>query len=274
MATAKQGLAQYFDISDRDRLNISFRSTTADKTMIFSGPPTFDMLGSGALDPTDVSTGNENGTQHIITPLAFSTNFSVSTSRMGASELAVIGSQETFLTPSNNGRIGIQLGAYSLVSGDPNGDTATTGDDGKKYTLVKRLYNDIISYDNGTLVEHFLANGKPLSASGFKPVAATADELFINFAHSEFYEMEFGIMRITLTKGNSTVLVTYYEHCKLQGSLSDSTRAGGQSQFQPAVSITSSREVPLTFATIKTIADESGSSSKTFMEAYGAYLDN
>jgi len=269
-----KGLAQYFDISEQDRLDISFRSTTADKTMIFSGPPTFALLGTNQLGLDDVAT-SQGSTNHVITPLSFSTTFTVTTSRTGSGEYPVIGSPETFTTPSTHGSVSIGLGAYSLVSGDPTSSTgATTGSSespSSKYTLLKRLYYDIIQYNNGSLVDHFISDGGTDTASGFKPVAMSKDDLFMNFAHSEFYEMEFGILRITLTKGNEGVIVSYYENCRLQGGLNDSTRAGGQSQFQPNVNIVASKEVPLNFSIINDLSY--GKSDNGFMAQYKAYLN-
>jgi len=264
------GLAKYFDISERDRLNIAFRSLASDKTMLFSGPPTFDMLGSTIVENT-ISTGSDTGKQHIITPLAFSNSFMVNEGRGGSAEFPVIGSQETFQTPSTTGRISIGLAAYSLVSGDPNSTTAATSE-GKKFTLLKRLYNDLISYDGGKVVKHFIADGKPTTDSGFKPIAASIDDLFLNFAHSEFYELEFGLLRVTLTKGNEGVIVAYYENCKLTGGVSDSVRAGGQATFQPQLQMTAAREVPLKWDLVKSIASSGSSETADFMSDLEDYL--
>jgi len=265
------GLAQYFDISEQDRMNIAFRSTTADKTMIFSGPPTFEMLGD-TIDAGEISGEGESATGHIITPLAFSTNFTVQTSRGGSGEFPVIGSQDKFTQPSSSGSISIQLGAYSLVSGDPNATTAATTDT-SKYTLLKRLYNDIIHYKSGELVKkYFISEDGGDTASGFKPIAATLDDLFINFAHSEFYEIEFGILRVTLTKGNEGVLVTYYENCKLVGGLSDSVQAGAQARFQPGVQMRAAKEIPLSWAAVKEITD-GDTELNDFIADFNAYLN-
>lgn len=256
-------LASFFDISAKERINVAFRSTTADKTMLFSGPPEFSLMAQS---------------DHVLTPLVFTTGFSVQNNRTPGREFPVLSSSDTFVEPSPGGTIGLQLGAYSIISGapdtdgtavevDPSDQEATT----PRFNLLKRLYNDIIQYKNGILVDFFV--GKAADDNGFKAIAANKEDLFTGFAKSEFYNMEFGILRITLTKGNEKVLVNYYEHCRPMRGFSEQAQAGGASNFQTSAQISATEEVPLDWSAVSTyFSADGGAEQNSFFQAYLKYM--
>ena len=254
-----KNFAEFFSINERDQVNISLRSTTADKTMLFSGPPTFAALGE-----INDSTTSPSST-HILTPLVFTTTFAVMNNRTPGRELPVLSTSDTFSEPSPGGTIALQMGSYSIISGDPLEESSNT-----KYNLVKRLYNDIIHYNDGELVKFFLTENT--DNNGFKPIAANIGDLYTGFAKSEFYDMKFGILRITLTKGNEQVLIHYFEHCKAVRGFNEQAQAGGASNFQTSIQISAADEIPLSWDDVAGAFEADGSDSKAFFDAYLKYV--
>ena len=262
-------LDTYFDINDRERVNVAFRSTTADKTMLFSGPQKFEMLAKGGGSLTDENLSNAGGKTHVIAPLVFTTAFQIMDNRNPGRENAVIGSDDTFVEPSPGGTISIQVSSYSIVAGDPLLPGGSPSKDAK-FNLIKRMYYDVIQYDGGALIKNYFLTDVAKD-NGFTPVAADLNDLFVNFGKSEFFNIEFGILRVTLTKGNDAVLATYYENCRAVRGGGESAQAGGQNSFQTSLQISAARAIPLAWSTVEGLLGDDDTVG--FFDAYMAYVN-
>lgn len=261
-------LTDFFDVSVKDQLEITFKSLSSDKFFIFSGPPKFNLI------------ADDN---RPLCPILFTQSVNIQESQGGGARLPVIGSSTIIDLPSTQGTGAIQIGASAIVTGTPKvllntGESDTTIDTTEKWDFIKRLYYDAITFTPATgskkLIEYFLptdgADAKK-SSMGFTTIGKTVKDIFTNFGKSEFYQIPFGMLVIMMTKSNDHVTTRYYENCKLQQKAGTFIAQAGQlAGLHPGAFITFPDQVPLELTDISSL---SGTTTDTdFMNVLMEYI--
>ena len=265
-------LSEFFDITLRDQLDVTFQSLSSDKFFVFSGPPKFNILMSD---------------KRYLCPLLFTQSFSVNESQAGGPRLGSIGTTTVIDMPSTQGSGTIQIGYAAVVTGEPKVLLGTAGGSQEviegstsigtsRWDFIKRLYYDTIMFTdtNGNrLINYFLPteNEKSKKSSlGFNVVGKSVDDIFTNFGKSEFYQLPFGMLVVMLTKGNTQVTTRYYEGCKLYqkgGTLM--AQAGAPAGLHPGGLITYTEEMPLD---LSSVGFTEGVTDKEFMNTLREYI--
>jgi len=263
-------LSEFFDVSLKDQLDVTFQSLASDKFFVFSGPPKFTSV---------MSKGR------YLCPLLFTQSFSVNENQAGGPRLGSIGTTTVIDMPSTQGSGTIQIGYAAVVTGEPKvllagDDTAQEGtvavtEDTPRYDFVKRLFYDAIHFKSGgkSLIDYFLPTSdkeSKKSPMGFTVVGKNINDIFTNFGKSEFYQIPFGMLVVMLTKGNAQVTTRYYEGCKLYqkgGTLL--AQAGAPAGLHPGGLITYQEETPLVLTQLNFTSDITDTE---FMNALKEYI--
>ena len=270
MADSNNTLSSYFDITVRQQLETQFKTSPHDKFFLFSSLPTFD-----AITGTQTSAKN-----YSLCPLMFTNTFNAFDPRIPGGQIGSLGTSKVIQQNSpGGGPKSFQIGSFAVITGDPNGaDT----DKNMKWTLAKKLFYPLLmAAKNGDetcklLVDQFLVNDTsggfhPPNSSPYKVIAQDINDVFTNFGESEFYDIPFGLLVVTLTKGNDFVSARFLEMCKLadQGPMTQamlnnpSIVSGAQ-----GVSGGYSREVPVQ---LNQLSLTTGVAQATFLDALFKY---
>lgn len=211
-------LSKYFDLNVKQQVLAAWQTTPFDKTFFFSGPARFEQFGS-----SNSIVGNEADFKKYLCPLLFTQSVTVMENRIPGGTVGSLGTP-TIITLPSPGSAGnqIQLGGFAVITGDPatENSEATATNLTMKYNLLKRMYYYLMQTsgtggENEELLARFMESNTTAAYSQYRKIAWDRNDLFTNFGLSEFYEIPFGILSITLSKGNDTVFVRYYEHATI-----------------------------------------------------------
>ena len=175
--------------------------TSADASIIFTGPPKLKML--------------ENQTLYGIFPLGLLASITTQDSVQNQTG-KMIGSNVDLDMGTVKGRKLGSISGLNLFVSD-----ATKVIEGKECwaEFVKLLFTPVRAFDNGKLVKPFLSSTKgDTSSDFFEPVAFNDEDKWRNFT-SPLYRTPIGLYKIEKTDSGRVLEATYYEGVKFEGNM-------------------------------------------------------